>query len=172
MGSIEESPALKAIRALQDSPVMKAIRQLEDSAAMRAIRELENSPAMRAIRDFENSPLMEARRRIEESPALRAIQALENSPAMRVISALTDQLSSFRAGPLTFGEAYQEILLRHERASDTTGVDPLDAVATEVEEQARQPSQGPLSTEFYLNLILALFLFWYSQISSNGAFIK
>lgn len=162
-----DSSLMKAMRALENSTYMKAMRDLQDSPSMRMIRELENSPSMRIMRDLQNSPSMKMMRALEKSPVMRVIRDLEGSSAMRVVSALADQVTSLNAGPLTFSQAYQEIVRRYELASHTNVVDTLDALASEVEEQAKHPSEEPLSNEFFLNLIFALFLFLYSQISAN-----
>lgn len=150
-----------------DSLVLKTMRSLADSTFTKAFRDIQNSPSMKAMLDLQNSPSMKAMLDLQESPVMRAIQAIDGSSTMGVFSAMADRLSSLNAGPLTFSEAWHEIIRKYEIASHTNVLDPLEAVVSEVEEQARRPSKGPLGTEFFLNLILALFLFCYSQILAN-----
>jgi len=178
--ALDGSPTMRAIRALEDLPTIIAIRQLENSPMMRAMRELENSPMMRVMREFENSPVqeiiqqlkkssaMEAIRELENSPALRAVKALESSSAMQALSNAVDKLS-YGYGPITLGEAYKEVLRRHEIASVSGVTDAFDTIVNEVQEKASHAPSGPLSTEFYLNFIFAIILYYLSQMSGTDS---
>jgi hypothetical protein len=104
---------------------------------------------------------------MEKSQVMRAIQTFDNSPIRGVLPAIADRLSSPNTSSLMFSEAFQEILRKYEVASQMNVEDPLDAVAIEVEEQASRPTAGLLSTEFLLNLVIVLLLFFYSQLSIN-----
>jgi SH3 domain-containing protein len=155
MKDFDDFPGFMAIQALENSPSFKAMQALENSPSFKAMQAMENSPSFKAMQDMENSSFF------------KVMQTLENSSAMRTFSGLTDRLSSLNAGKLTLGEAYQEVVRRHEHASVRGFVDPFDIVADEVEGKVKHAVAGPLSTEFYVNLILAFFLFYLSQISST-----
>jgi len=166
--SLEDSPAIKAIRQLEDSPAIRVIRQIEDSPVMRAMHELEDSPTLKAMQQLEKSSAMEAIRKLENSPALRTIRALENSSTVRVLSDVVARLS-YSFGPLTFSEAYKEILRRHEMASASGEADSIDTLVDEVQDRATRAPSGPLSAEFYLNFIFAFIVFCLSQISASDS---
>ncbi|ADJ27356.1 SH3 domain-containing protein [Nitrosococcus watsonii] len=186
MNNLFDSPALNAIRALDDSPAMRAIRAIEDSPSIRMMRELNESPAMQVIRQFEDSPAVRTMRDMADSPALKAIKGLEESSAFKAIQKLQESpaLRAMRMlekspgnggfsriaeqinhgyGALTFSKAYELLASEYDQQSD---LEPLDVLANEVQERASRAPLGPLSAEFYLNLILALFLFYISQISA------
>lgn len=162
--ALEDSPTIRAIRQLEDSPMMRAIRELEDSPMMRAMRELEKSPAQKVLQQLEKSSAMEAIRRLENSPALRAVRGLESSSVMQALSNAIDKLS-YGYGPIMLGEAYKEVLRRHEIASASGMADTFDTIVNEVQEKANHAPSGPLSTEFYLNFIFAIILYYLSQMS-------
>lgn len=155
---INNSPTLRLMRKIEDSPSMRLIRQVEESPAMRIIRDLENSPALN-LRDLENSAAFRAIRELQGSPALKAIKALESSPSFSAFSRISEQLNS-NFGGLTFSEAYKFLVDEIDEAENETAL--VEGIKTK---SSRAPL-GPLSAEFYLSLMLALFLYYLSQISA------
>jgi hypothetical protein len=163
MRELSESPAVRAIRQLENSPAMQAIRKFEESPAIRMIRDLEDSPALKAIKGFEESSAFKAIQQLQESPALKAMRALETSPAMEAFSRIAGQINH-GYGALTFSEAYDLIADEYEKQSD---IDALDVLSGKVQKRAGSAPHGVLSAEFYISLILALFLFYLSQMSAQ-----
>jgi len=163
MRELHESQAVKAMRQLENSPAMQVIRQFEESPVIRMIRDLEDSPSVKAIKGFEESSDFKAIQQLQESPALKAMRALETSPAMEAFSRIADQINH-GYGALTFSEAYELIADEYEKQS---GIDALDVLSGEVQKRADRAPHGVLSAEFYINLILALFLFYLSQMSAQ-----
>ncbi|KXF80988.1 SH3 domain-containing protein [Enterovibrio coralii] len=184
--ALDDSPAMRAIRAVEDSPAIRMIRELDDSPALRAMRQFENSPAMQAIRQFENSPAIRMMRDLEDSAALKAIKSLEESPAFKAIQQLQEPpvLKALRGyqtspameafsriadqvnhgyGALTFSEAYELLADEYEQQTDP---EPLNVLSGEVQKRASCAPRSALSAEFYLNLVLALFLFYLSKMSA------
>jgi chromosome segregation ATPase len=104
-------------------------------------------------------------RSIDDALANIRKQAQPYARALEQIREISQSLS-VRLTPLTFGEAYAEILSRHSAISLTHTGDPIEAVVSEVQEEVKKAPRGPLSLEFYLNVILALFLFIWAQISA------
>jgi hypothetical protein len=172
--AIENSPSIRMMRELNESPAVRAMRQLENSSAMQVIRQFEDSPAIRMMRDMADSPVLKvikgleessafkALQLLQESPALRAMRALETSPAMEAFSRIAEQINH-GYGALRFSEAYELLASEYEQQSDQ---EPLDGLASEVQERGNRAPPGALSAEFYLHLILALFLFYLSQQST------
>jgi hypothetical protein len=163
MRELSESPAERAIRQLENSPAMQAIRKFEESPTIRMIRDLEDSPALKAIKGFEESSAFKAIQQLQESPALKAMRALETSPAMEAFSRIAEQINH-GYGALTFSEAYDLIADEYEKQSDN---DALDVLSGEVQKRAGRAPHGVLSAEFYISLILALFLFYLSEMSAQ-----
>jgi hypothetical protein len=163
MRELNESPAVRAMRQLENSPAMQAIRQFEESPAIRMMRDLEDSPALKAIKGLEESPAFKAIQQLQESPALRALRALETSPAMEAFSRITEQINH-GYGALTFSEAYELIADEYEKQPD---LGTLDTLSGEVQNRASRAPLGVLSAEFYINVILALFLFYLSQMTAQ-----
>lgn len=163
MRELNESPAVRAIRQLENSPAMQAIRQFEESPAIRMMRDLEDSPALQAIKGLEESSAFKAIQQLQDSPALRALRALETSPAMEAFSRIAEQIKH-GYGALTFSEAYELIADEYEKQPD---LGALDALSGEVQKRAGRAPLGVLSAEFYINLILALFLFYLSQMTAQ-----
>lgn len=188
--TLDESPAMKAIRAIEDSPVARIMRDLGNSPALRIMQDLENSPAMKAIREIEESPVMRMLRDLDDSPTLKAIRGIEGSPAFMAIrrlqespaikaiqaikrSPILDAFSTVAArithgyGALAFSEAYELLIEEYEEQVEDDASEPLDSLAESVKDRAAQAPFGPLSAEFYLSLVFALFLFYLSQISAE-----
>jgi hypothetical protein len=159
ISEINNSPTLRLMREIEDSPSMRLIRRVEESPAMRIFRDLENSPALKIIRDLEDSAAFRAVRELQDSPALKAIKALESSPSFAAFSIISEQLDT-NFGALTFSEAYNFLVDEIEEAENDT-----DLVEGVKNKSSRAPL-GHLSAEFYLNLILALFLYYFSQMSA------
>lgn len=92
-------------------------------------------------------------------------QAQSYAKALEHIKEVSKGLS-LKLNPLTFGEAYEEVLNRYYRAAETAVPDPIEIVVNKVEDQVRKVPSGPLSLEFYITLVITLFVFVLSQISS------
>ncbi|MGE6605822.1 SH3 domain-containing protein [Halomonas sp. NPDC076908] len=164
MRELNDQSALKSKYQLQNSPAIKMIREFEESPTIRMIRELESSPAAKAaIRDFQKSPAFKAIQQMQDSPALRALRAIEKSPAIEAFLSVSKQMSH-GYGALTFSEAYGLIVSEYENLS---GGEPLDDLSVEIQKRAKSAPPGILSAEFYIQLFLALFLFYLSQLSSQ-----
>jgi hypothetical protein len=163
MRELNESLAVRAIRQFDKSPAMQAIRQFEESPAIRLMRDLEDSPAIKAIKGLEESSVFKAIQKLQDSPALRSLRSLETSPAMEAFSRIAEQINH-SYGALTFVEAYELLADEYKKQSD---MEPLDILSGEVQKRADHAPHGVLSAEFYLNLILALFLFHQSQMGGQ-----
>jgi len=163
MRELTELPAVRAMRQLENSPSIQAIRQFEELPAIRMMRDLEDSPALKAIKGLEELSVFKAIQQLQESPALRALRAFETSPAMEAFSRITEQINH-GYGALTFSEAYELIADEYEKQPS---FGTLDALSGEIQNRARHAPLGVLSAEFYISLILALFLFYLSQISAQ-----
>lgn len=169
--SLDDSPAMRVLREInnlstlrlmqeiEDSTSMKLIRQVEGSPAMRIIRDLESSPALKIVRDLEDSAAFRAIRELQDSPALKVIKALETSPSFTAFSIISEQLNR-NFGVLTFSEAYKFLADEIEEAESDT------ALVEVIKNKSSQAPFSPLSAEFYLNLFLALFLHYLSQMSA------
>ncbi|SDB53673.1 SH3 domain-containing protein [Pseudidiomarina indica] len=163
MRQLNDQSALKSMHQLQNSPAIKMIREFEESPTIRMIRELEASPAAKAMRDFQKSPAFKAIQQLQDSPALRALRAIEKSPAMEAFLSVSKQMSDGYVA-LTFSEAYGLIISEYENLS---GDEPLDDLSVEIQKRAKSAPPGILSAEFYIQIFLALFLFYLSQLSSQ-----
>lgn len=73
---------------------------------------------------------------------------------------------SLHTHPLTFPDAYEEILRHYQVSLESEVDDPIEAVAIEVEKKVQSYPGGPMSIEAYIQIVLALFIFIYSHISS------
>lgn len=167
MRDLNSSPALRIMKDLENSPAMKAIRGIEESSVMRMLRDLDDSPTLKALRGIENSPELMAIRSLQESPAIKAIQALEGSPILDAFSTVATRISH-GYGALAFSEAYELLVEEYEeQVADDESSEPLDSLAESIKERAAKAPYGPLSAEFYLSLVFALFLFYLSQISAE-----
>lgn len=164
--NLNNSHALRAIRDLENSPAMQAIRQIKNSSAMRMVRDLEDSPAFKAMRSMEQPSLLKATQQLQNSPAIKAIQALESSPIMQALTTVADRISD-HYGALIFSEAYALLIDEYKNQAEEDTLEPLDGLTEKIKSRAEQSPRSPLSAEFYLNIILALFLFYFSQISSE-----
>lgn len=162
MRELNESPALRAMRKFENSPAMHAIRQFEESPAIRIMRDLENSPALKAINNLKESPAFKDIQKFQESPVLKALREYQTSPAMQAFSRIADQVNH-GYGALTFSKAYELLADEYELQTDH---EPLEALSGEVQKRVGSAPRSALSAEFYLNLILALFLFYLSQMSA------
>jgi len=160
---LNESSAVRAMRQLDNSPAMQAIRKFEESPAVRIMRDLENSPALKAIKGFEESSAFNTIQQLQELPALKAMRALETSTAKEAFSRIAEQINH-GYGALIFSESYELIADEYEKHS---GIDALDVLPGEVQKRADCAPYGVLSAEFYISLILALFLFYLSQKSAQ-----
>lgn len=170
--ALEESPTMRMLEEINDSPMLRLMQELEDSPSMRLFRQIEESPAMRIMRNLEESPSFQIIRDLENSPAFRAIHDLQNSPALRVIEALdvSPSLTAFSKiseqinkgfSALTFSEAYQLLVDEIIEAENDA------SLVEEVKTKSNRAPLSPLSAEFYLNLIFALFLYYLSQMSAT-----
>lgn len=166
MRNLDDSPAIHAIRELENSSAMQAIRQIEESPVMRMMRDLEQSPTLKAIRNIEESPAFKAIRQLQDSPAIKAIQALESSPIMEAFSRVAEQVTS-GYGALTFSEAYELLVDEYKERVEGDALEPLNGLAEAVKDRAARAPFGPLSADFYLSLIFALFLFYLAQTSAE-----
>jgi hypothetical protein len=162
MNDFFNSPALKAIQILDDSPAMRAIRAIEDSPGIRMMRGFEDSAALKAIKNLEESPAFKVIQQLQESPVLKALRDYQTSPAMEAFSRIADQVNH-GYGALTFSEAFELLADEYEQQTDP---EPLDVLSDEVQKRASCAPRSALSAEFYLNLVLALFLFYLSQLSA------
>jgi len=162
MRELNESPAVRAIHQFENSSAVQVIRQFEESPAIRMMRDLEDSPTLKAINGLEVSSASQAIQQLQESPALRALRALETSPAMEAFSRIVEQINH-GYGALTFSEAYELLADEYEKQPDFKD---LDVLSGEVQKRAGRTPLGVLSAEFYISLILALFLFYLSQVSA------
>jgi uncharacterized protein YgiM (DUF1202 family) len=160
MRDINNSPSLRIMREIENSPTMRLLRQVEESPAMRIMRDLENTPTLKIIKDLENSSVFKAIRELQDSPALRAIKALEISPSITAFSRISEQLNK-NYGALTFSEAYQLIVDEMPEAEDDASLIEM------VQDKSNRSPFSPLSAEFYLSLIFALFLYYLSQMSAT-----
>lgn len=184
---LDNSPAMRAIRAMEDSPSLRIMRELDDSAVHRAKRQLESSPVMKAIREFEESPATRVLRELgdspslkymsdlkeskafkaiqilQDSPALRVLRTIENSAAMEAFSRIADQVT-YGYGALTFAEAYELVAEEYE---EITGSEPLDALSDKIQDRVGNAPSGSLSADFYISLLVAVILFYWSQLSSQ-----
>ena len=167
MQAMETSSSFKAMQEIMNSSSFLARQALEYSSSFRAMQTIENSLSYKTMQAMVNSSSFKSMHDMLNSSAFLARQALVNSSAMLALTDLTKRMSSLNAGNLSLGEAYNEVVRRHEYASFIGSADPFDIVADEVEEQVKLTSAGPLSAEFYVNLIVALLLFYLSQISST-----
>jgi hypothetical protein len=154
------------MQELENSPAMKAIREIEESPVTRMLRDLDNSPMLKAIRGIEETPAFMAIRRLQESSPIKAIQALERSPVLDAFSTVANQIRH-GYGALTFSEAYDLLIEEYEEQVEDDASEPLDRLTESVKERAAQAPFGPLSAEFYINLVLALILFYLSQVSTE-----
>jgi|GEM_PF-4826602 len=166
MRDLGNSPALRIMQEMENSPVMKAIREIEESPFTRMLRDLDNSPTLKAIRGIEGSPSFMAIRRLQESSAIKAIHALGRSPVLDAFSTIANQIKH-GYGALTFSEAYGLLLEEYEEQIEEGASEPLDRLAESVKERAAQAPFGPLSAEFYINLVIALILCYLSQVSTE-----
>ncbi|OXR50311.1 hypothetical protein PuT2_00040 [Pusillimonas sp. T2] len=166
MRDLDNSPAIRIMRDLENSPAMKAIRGIEESPVMRMLRDFDDSPTLKAIREIEGSPAFMAIRSLQESPAIKAIQALERSPILEAFSTVATRITH-GYGALAFSEAYGLLIEEYEEQVADHAAEPLDSLAESVKDRAAQAPFAPLSAEFYLGLVFALFLFYLSQISAE-----
>ncbi|MDX6017158.1 SH3 domain-containing protein [Shewanella indica] len=157
---IDNSPVLRLMQEIEDSPSMRLIQQIEESPAMRIMRDLENSPSLQIARDLENSAAFRAIRDLQDSPALKAIKALEVSPSFAAFSRISEQINK-NYGALTFSEAYQFLVDEIEVAKDDS------SLIEDLKDKSSRAPLSPLSAEFYLSLIFALFLYYLSQVSAT-----
>jgi len=159
ISEINDSPTLRLIREIEDSTSVRLIRQIEESPAMRIMRDLEKSPALQFFKDLENSAALRAIRDLQDSPALRAIKALEFSPSHSAFSRISELVNT-NFGALTFSEAYQFLVDEIEEAVNDA------SLIEEVKNKSSRAPLSPLSAEFYLSLIFALFLYYLSQMTA------
>ena len=162
---IDNSPALRLMREIEDSPSMRLIQQIEESPAMRIMRDLERSPALKIARDLENSAAFRAIRDLQDSPAVKAIKALEASPSFAAFSRISEQVNR-NFGALTLSEAYQFLVDEIEEAEDDA------SLIEELKDKSSRAPLSPLSAEFYLSLIFALFLYYLSQVSATESEVR
>jgi len=188
--SLENTPALHVTKILNNSPVYRAAKALEKSSLFLTLKSLENSSSLKAVKAVESSPafsvtkalkkssLFTTLKSIESSPELKTIGAIENSLAFSAIKSLQDSVrfSSFNelaenfssqiVGPLTLSQAYQVVTQEYSQITGTSDTERLEKLTDKVDFLVQKAPKGALSKEFYLGLILTLFIFCLSQISS------
>lgn len=98
--------------------------------------------------------------------AIKAIQALERNPILDAFSTVATRIAH-GYGALAFSDAYELLVEEYEEQVADHAAEPLDSLAESVKDRAAQAPFGPLSAEFYLSLVFALFLFYLSQISAE-----
>ena len=165
--AVENSSIMRAIKTVENSSLIAAMRSFENSSAASAIKAFENSSVMRAIKDVENSSLIATMRSFENSSVMSTIRALQNSSQFASFNELAERCSSQNFGPLTLSEAYQFITESYFHTSGSSEIDRLENLACSVEHCVQKAPEGALSKEFYFSLVLSLFLFWLSHISSK-----
>lgn len=166
MRDMNNSPALRIMQDLENSPGLRAIREIEDSPVMRMLRDLDDSMTLEALREIKESPAFKAIRQLQESPAIKAIQTFERSPFLDVFSVVAERISH-GYGALAFFGAYQLLVEEYEKQIEEGAAESLDTLTETVKGRVAHAQLGPLSAEFYLSLIFALFLFYLSQISAE-----
>ncbi len=149
MREIEDSPSMKLIQQIEKSPATRIARDIEKSSALQIDKDLQNSAAFRAIHDLQNSP------------GLKAIKALD-SPSFAKFSRISEQINR-KFGALTFSEAYQFLVDEIEESVDDA------SLIEELKDKSSRAPLNPLSAEFYLSLIFALFLYYLSQVSATDS---
>ena len=172
---IENSSLLKARVVLERSSALSALNVLNNSSIIQQIKAMEklSSSRLSVLETFNYSPVMQQMKTIEKS--LSASLKLSNSSISKVLNSFTsskistysdllDMVVSANAGPLSLGEAYQEIVEGIESMPVSEGIDEL---SIQVQNKATEAPSGALSTEFYLNLIFALIFFWQSQVLTS-----
>lgn len=117
-------------------------------------------PAVEAVSKLrhELSPLNETIRQFK-------IQAQPYSEAFRQIRELSERIS-IELQPLTFGEVYEQLVDRYSTLSEEGVTSPIEVLSEEIEEKVNTSTPHPLAVEFYLNFVIALFLFVLSQTYS------
>ena len=170
--ALEKSPTMKAIRAIEDSTVVRIIRDIENSAAMQAKRHFEKSSIVQMMHDIENSPTMNLLRKFNESPSFKVMQELQDSPVIKAFerapmkeafSTITDRIVS-GTGALTFSAAYDCLFDDYVNRVEGDVSELLDGLTESVKLRVTPALRSTLSAEFYLNLILTLFLFYFAQM--------
>ncbi|SJN11146.1 hypothetical protein CZ787_05275 [Halomonas citrativorans] len=175
---IEDSPLLRAAREIEDSPMLRMARILEESPLLRLAKELEESPIQRAIRELQESPLLRYAKEIEQSPSIRMMREIKDSSSYRIFEAIEDSssLTAFRSiseqitqgyGALSFVDAF-DLLIKESRIIKSGNLfESIDGISDDIIDRASKAPKGPLSSEFYLNVLLAFILFYLSQVSSK-----
>ena len=178
MKSLKSSSFLSAVKALESSSFLSAVKAIESSSFLSAAKALESSSFLSAAKALESSSFLSAAKTLESSSFLSATKALESSSLLSAINALRDStrfapfnelaeiFSSKTVGPLTISEAYQFVSESYLNTSGSSESERLEELSDQVELRVKQAPQGALSKEFYLGLILTLFIFWLSQNSA------
>jgi len=188
--SLENSPALRAMKDIENSVVFKASKAFEKSSLFSTLKSLESSPALKAMKALENSSAFSVAKALEKSSLFTTLKSLENSPALKAMEAfenslafsaikslqdssrfnsfneLADKFSSQMVGPLTLSQAYQVVTQEYSQTTGASDTERLEVLTGKVDFLVKKAPKGALSKEFYLGLILTLFIFWLSQISS------
>jgi hypothetical protein len=167
MKSFENSSAVKAMKALENSSFLRAAKALENSSLFATMKSFENSSAVKAMKALENSSFLSAAKVFENSSLGSTIRALQDSSRFASFNELAERFSSQNVGPLTLSEAYQFVTESYLQTSGTSEIDRLEELTGNVAHSVQKAPGGALSKEFYLGLVLSLFLFWLSQISST-----
>lgn len=117
-------------------------------------------PAVEAVKKLQqslsplNEPLNKLNKRMEPY-----------SVALRQINELSERVS-IQLQPLAFSEAYELVIDRYSTLSEQGVSDPVETLTEEIKEKVSASADNLLSMEFYLGLVIALFLFVLSQVSA------
>ncbi|PTQ87814.1 SH3 domain-containing protein [Nitrosomonas ureae] len=180
---LEDSPLLKAMREMEESPLLRAARNIQDSPILRAAREINDSPLLRVVMDIENSALSIAAKQILDTPSMKLLREIENSSVHRLINALegSPSMDAFQSaaekirngfGAISLAQAYDLLTKEYDDESEGSADRTFDSLSDNLKERVKRAPVNPLSYEFYLQLILALVLFYLSHVSSREAELR
>ncbi|WP_369162821.1 SH3 domain-containing protein [Candidatus Thiodiazotropha sp. LNASS1] len=179
-----EPQALKSIRRIQEQ--MDSLRRAtEPTRELRKQIEAISKASDLHMQSYQSSitriseawakdvqPAIEAIRKLNQrlSPFDETIKQINRrmepySEALRQIRELSERVS-IQLQPLAFADAYELVTERYTELSQSGVSQPAEALTNEIEEKIETAYEHPLSLEFYLNLLIALFIFILSQVSS------
>jgi len=162
----EKSSLFSTLKSLESSPALKAMKALESSSAFSVTKALEKSSLFTTLKSLESSPVLKTMEAFEKSFAFSAIKSLQDSARFFSFNDLAEKFSSQMVGPLTLGQAYQVVTQEYSQTIGASDTDRLEKLTDKVDFLVQKAPKGALSKEFYLSLILTLFIFWLSQIST------
>lgn len=153
------SSRLSVLQSIINSPVMQQIKAMEALSSSK-LNSFNNSPSIRQINIIEKSISESLKfRNSSLSTLLKAI----TSSKVSTYSDLLEKVVSANAGPLSFGEAYQEVV---ESVNSIPISEDFDRFKIQLDNKISKAPAGALSAEFYLSLIFAFILFYISQAST------